>query len=564
VAPHLALARPDGDPAVVAVLRAAARMATGRGEPADAVALLERALAEPPASDERAEVLVDLARAMALAGRADALARMREGLELIDDPERAAALLAELARLLHHAGDFRAAAEVARQAAAGLPPDHPLQDRLLAAYLDAAVLHPDLRHDAEVELGRLMAGARAGRPPSDPRLLAQVAVAMARLGDPPALVRALAVAAFDSDPLVDDATQGISMAYAFAALEWVDELEALDPLLDAAIQAARRRGAMTALSFASYWRALAGLHQGRLADASADAERALTIYHQGWTGSPFCATAVARVRLAVGDLDAAAAAIALGEEASSGRPEDALLLEAKEVALARGEGPTALAAARAAGEVSEGTYGSSSPRIFAWRRLAALGAAQAGAQEEAIRLADEHLALSRLLGAPRQLGQALHAAGVVRGGDAGVALLEEAVTVLERSPARLPLARALVAHGSALRRRGGRTTALPLLERGLDLAVAFGAAPLAEEARAQLAAMGLRRRPAHTLPGGLTPGQRRVARMAADGHSNPQIARRLNLNLKTVETHLTTAYRTLGIAGRAELAERLEQEAPRP
>jgi DNA-binding CsgD family transcriptional regulator len=59
----------------------------------------------------------------------------------------------------------------------------------------------------------------------------------------------------------------------------------------------------------------------------------------------------------------------------------------------------------------------------------------------------------------------------------------------------------------------------------------------------------------------LTPSERRVAALAAQGRSNPQIAQSLFLSLKTVEMHLGRTYRKLGIASRGELAGRLEAPA---
>jgi DNA-binding NarL/FixJ family response regulator len=92
----------------------------------------------------------------------------------------------------------------------------------------------------------------------------------------------------------------------------------------------------------------------------------------------------------------------------------------------------------------------------------------------------------------------------------------EAVDVLAGSPARLEFAQALAALGSALRRSG---------------------------------------RPGEALHGveSLTPSERRVAGMAADGTANKVIAQTLYVMPKTVELHLSSAYRKLGIRSRREL-----------
>jgi DNA-binding NarL/FixJ family response regulator len=62
---------------------------------------------------------------------------------------------------------------------------------------------------------------------------------------------------------------------------------------------------------------------------------------------------------------------------------------------------------------------------------------------------------------------------------------------------------------------------------------------------------------------GLTKQETRVAGMAAQGLTNRQIAEALFLTRRTVELHLSGAYRKLGITGRAELATALRQHRGR-
>jgi DNA-binding CsgD family transcriptional regulator len=79
-----------------------------------------------------------------------------------------------------------------------------------------------------------------------------------------------------------------------------------------------------------------------------------------------------------------------------------------------------------------------------------------------------------------------------------------------------------------------------------------------QQAQQELLASGAR--PHRTRlrgPEALTPSELRVARLAADGRSNPEIARLLFLTRRTVETHLTHAYQKLEIASRDDLASAL-------
>ena len=78
---------------------------------------------------------------------------------------------------------------------------------------------------------------------------------------------------------------------------------------------------------------------------------------------------------------------------------------------------------------------------------------------------------------------------------------------------------------------------------------------LAHRARHELRAAGARpRRTALSGIAALTPAEHRVAALAADGHSNREIAQRLYVTQRTVETHLTHAFQKLDITSRAELA----------
>jgi DNA-binding CsgD family transcriptional regulator len=65
----------------------------------------------------------------------------------------------------------------------------------------------------------------------------------------------------------------------------------------------------------------------------------------------------------------------------------------------------------------------------------------------------------------------------------------------------------------------------------------------------------------HAGPGALTAAELRVARLAAEGAGNREIAQALFLGLRTVETHLTSTYRKLGIGSRAMLADALRDDA---
>ena len=113
----------------------------------------------------------------------------------------------------------------------------------------------------------------------------------------------------------------------------------------------------------------------------------------------------------------------------------------------------------------------------------------------------------------------------------------------------------LVDLGAALRRRGRTEAAREPLREALHLADQGGAVRLAERARAELHAAGARpRRAALTGRGALTPAERRVATLAAEGRTNRQIAQELFVTQRTVETHLTHTFAKLDVTSRDALA----------
>jgi DNA-binding NarL/FixJ family response regulator len=150
--------------------------------------------------------------------------------------------------------------------------------------------------------------------------------------------------------------------------------------------------------------------------------------------------------------------------------------------------------------------------------------------------------------------------GVVDPGPQRLAMIEEAVTVLESSSATLELARATIALGVALRRARRRGESRDHLVHGADLAHRCGADALAARARAELVSVGARpRRAAFSGVGSLTDGERRVALLAAAGMTNREIARELTVSTKTVSGQLTAVYRKLDVHDRAGLTETMRQ-----
>ncbi len=264
-----------------------------------------------------------------------------------------------------------------------------------------------------------------------------------------------------------------------------------------------------------------------------------------------------------GDSEAARAVLDAESDDDADPIGASLRLEARGCpAAALGEPALALAHFTAAGATAD-ALGLVSPGSLPWRSRAAQAALLAGHREQAAGLMADELALARGAGNPRAIGIALRVSGLIAEGDEAIALLFNSVAALEAASGQLELARSLTELGAALRRRGQRSAARPVLRRALDIATSCGGQVLAERTRTELLATGSRPRRAR-LSGieSLTPAERRVAELAGRGRTNTEIANVLFVTAKTVEWHLANAFRKLGIASRRDLAAALPGDGP--
>jgi DNA-binding CsgD family transcriptional regulator len=194
------------------------------------------------------------------------------------------------------------------------------------------------------------------------------------------------------------------------------------------------------------------------------------------------------------------------------------------------------------------------PWPLMWRSYAALASARLGERDRARELVEEELAIGRRFGAPEPVGEALGVRALLAPGEEMVELAREAVDVLAGSELRVAHARGLIDLGAALRRGGHRRDARGPLREGLDLANRCGSVVETNRAIDELRAAGARpRRPAVSGVDSLSAQERRVAAMATEGLNNREIAEALFLTRRTVEMHLTGAYRKLNVSSRAHL-----------
>ena len=550
IAAHLLECGPAEDRWVAQRLGDAARQALDRGAPEIAATFARRALEEPPAEPARAPLLLLLGIAEGRAGQPDAIAHLEQALGAADNDLRVRiGASVRLARAYYYSDQAGRAVEVLEWALAAVGDT----DAGLALRLEAAAALTGMLDErtapAAVRRGEaLRARLRTiADPPVNLLVMLGFHAARANLA---AEARELAERALASEEYPPQLDSSGAIILTLIVLECYDWLERLCRDL---FEIARRSGAMRELAQISIHRAWASYERGALADAEADARWALE--HADGINRWHAIAELVKVLIERDELHAAEDVLE-----RCGDPQGSGSVEAARFLFARGRLRGAQERLRDArtdfldcGRLCTGidlvTF-LGTP----WRGEAALVGSALGETAEARRLAREQLALARAFGRPWTLGIALRACGVVEGGEPGLELLGEAVRTLERSRSPLELARALSDYGAALRRAGRRVEARTQLERALDLAHRCGARRIAARARADLIAVGAKpRRDAITGRDALTAGELRVARLAAEGLTNRDIAQALFITTSTAKAHLNRVYRKLDITRRDQL-----------
>ncbi|TML85403.1 MAG: hypothetical protein E6G09_05800 [Actinobacteria bacterium] len=564
VAQHLLGSEPAGDDWVVERLVEAACAAGKQGAPESEAVFLRRVLAEPPPPDDRSGLLLDLGMAEASVGHPDWPEHLRSAVDTAPNVAAAAEAAMVLAHALSGAQRFAEAVEVLDHAAATLDARH----FELALALEAAAVVAEMSDPAIAPAGALrretLPDRAAGQPAAPPELLAAAAFVSVLRNEPAEVGAALASRALLAGGSARSGSGGrpwFSFTGWFSqstfTLLWAERYAQLRPLLDASIAEARATGDSSRLAMGLAGRGWLALRSGDLGAAEGDTRTALAAtalpappMYRVMNGALLVEALVDQ-----GDLDAAEQVLAPLEcEAEGGSLIAAALRFARgRLRIAQGRIGEALEDFLAVGVLFTRSL-VTCPGGLPWRSEAALAHLALGDRESAGRLAEEELQLARAFGAPRALGVAKRAAGVVAGGERGASLLREAIDAFERGDASLERARALADLGAMLRRRNRRTEARELLREALDAAHRSGAKRLAEQAETELRATGARpRRVVLTGLDSLTASERRIAELASQGLTNREIAQNLFVTARTVEGHLTSIFRKLQLDSRNEL-----------
>ncbi|GDY29815.1 LuxR C-terminal-related transcriptional regulator [Gandjariella thermophila] len=538
IAELLVRAEPSGARWALLALRRAAATARRERDPRRAAGYLSRALAEPLAPAHRVRLSLE-----------------RAGIEAVTTPEASDRRLGELARAATAEPGLRARAVdlglargdagwALRAAAEALPGALGAErDRLIALFWLAEQTRQD---DTE-----LMVPAVPGLPdrPGTPAQAGVRAWQLALRGEHPDAARELARRALvGSDPLV---LPRLAACWTLCLTEdWAEAGDRLDALL----AAVRPEHAPAAAARVLTTRAELNLRRGRLAAVSGDlaaAERALP--RSGW--HPHAVPHLIAVRVAAalesGRFDEARALA--DAPAPSGVAESVLwscvLFTKAWLAALKGRWADAAAWSRECGRRLLRRQWTN-PALLPWRSLTARASGALGDHAEAVRLAREEVALARRWGTPGTLDWAEHCLALLDGD-------RPASRTPRAAPAGLAAAWALTERAAAELAAGHRDAAEPLLTEASAIPARYPSGLLARRVREVAARMT---GPAGGDPPGpawtaLSEPERRVATLAARGHANRDIAERLAVSTRTVQHRLSSAYRKLGIGGRAELGE---------
>lgn len=562
---HLLVAERSADSWVVDRLREAAVAAMTTGAPASATTLLRRALAEPPAEADRPALDLELGRALMRCGDfASADGALEQVLDVDDPPLRATAAL-ELGRSRRLAGQNAKAIAVLDRAIEQLPEGCHDEDMALEAEL-AMASHLGLPAKEWVDRLAKVAERADGPSLADRTVRSLYAYVAASTGtrlaaDVERLSRSTITPIHPTDlpVLLQTTAAGLAMSGSFE--------DALG-VLDRALETTRELGDVVQFGFVSETRSWVAHRAGRVLECEADAAAGLAVALDGALDLTY---AVATLGVALIERGQLAEAEALYDAHGLAETTDVESALAASLFGVRGRLHGALGRAREAVADIErcrdvvSQSGFTSPVFIEWRHDLVLAHLALGEIDEARELAADEVAITREFGAPRELGIALRSSGLAEGNARGLELLEESIDVLADSEAVLDHAKSLVELGAALRRAGRRAQACDQLRLGLDQASRCGSLSVANRARHELTVAGARpRRERLSGPDALTASELRVARLAAEGRTNSEIAQSLFVTRRTVEFHLTNVYRKLTIDSREALSSALTSADERP
>lgn len=564
---HLSAAATGPDDAAAVALDAAAAAAARKGAPLEAAAAWERAAELSVEAEHRSGRLAEAAEAALDGGDLDRVRRLTRAMPPVEQRLTRARMLAVGGHLALLTGQMAVAQGELTEAAHLVAEADPLRavellDQAVSAALEAGL------YDEASRAAEHMADL-AERSDETARFLADLAyggLAWLR-GDAEhgmALIRR-AVSLLEANPMLASRPERqLDLASAWCDAGRPDRAW---PCSNRAVELARSEGAAGRLPRALAWASWLDGEGGRWSRALAYGSQALDLALA--TGQTYLAcyayATLANVEAAQGrDADCLrhadgaqqlAAELGLRKLEVQARRSRALLDLGRgklEEAITRYEGLRRLAADSG---IAHPYYSTIPDLIEAYARIGAIDQARA--------LLPEYLASVPGRANPQSAARAARCRGLAAADDFDTHFLE-ALALHERGDVVFQHARTHLAYGERLRRAQRRRDARVQLRAAAEIFDRLDARPWAERARAELRASG------ETLASGgdggeqLTPQEMQIALLVTEGRTNAEVGRALFLSTRTVEFHLSRAYRKLGVASRTELTRRFASVGTSP
>ncbi len=568
---HLLETHPEDDLMVVAQLRQAADEHLAMGAPAAAHRCLERALREPPAEEDRADVLFELGRSALLTdptvtvNHLRAALTSRPGLRV----QRREEVVLRLGQALGHSNQMVEAARVTAEEVGRTPPG-PARVLLQTAYYMWRGFLRDVP-DGPGHSQRLaeLSAALGDTGASSSAVHVLRAWDLTLRGEDSQQVVELAGHAFEDGSLVRDigwtnTTWGFEIPIVLC-LSYIynDRLDLASELANEGANTYELAGWSGGhLAFVNFVRGLALYRWGRLAEAESFLRSTLRSSLRLGRGLPLewdvvgvlCETLMARGRLQE--------AVDLARQYGFGPPfppvmvlPDAPTLYGR-LLLAQGRRKEAVQQLEQAGAGLE-ARGWRNPVWAPWAGELARAIAP-DSPERAAELVEQGLRDAHRVGSNSAIGVALRTKAALAAPAEALDLLRQSVEALGKSPAAYEYALALVDYGSALRRAGRPRDAVGVLEQGVELATQCGADRLSERGQGELVAAGAsphRMRAVETRA--LNERERQAAELAVEGLTVRKIATRMRVSENEARWLLASAHRKVG-AGPEGLSRALE------
>ncbi len=553
---HRAQAASIPDEDVAAELERSAGRAQARGGLAAVAAFLERAAALTPQPAHRAQRLLAAAGAKRNAGALETALELLAGVEagLLDELGRARVDLLQ-GQIALEQRRSREAGRLFLGAAKRLEPLAPELAR--ETYLEA--LAGAMSSDVEV-VGGAPAVAKAARAAprgtAPPRTIDVLLDAFAiRLTEgyaaaAPTFARSLELLLADlSNEDVARLSVSSSRDSNIVALEMWDD-EALHRLAARQVQVARDAGALVHLQFALSFLARSHMLAGDLAAATLTIDEARLIAEA--TGNPALVNAPMILAAWRGHEAQASELIEATSEEAAARRWTSNNYARSVLYNGLGRHDAARDAAWEAFKPDPIGYGS---LLVPELAEAASRTADRALLESALEWLSQR---TRAISSEWAIGIEARVRALLSEGEVAESLYRESIAHLAGTRVRLELARTHLLYGEWLRRERRRLDARKHLRTALEAFTSMGAAAFAGRAERELRATGehARKRTADTLDQ-LTPQEEQVARLAAQGTTNREIATQLFITQSTVEYHLRKAFRKLDVKSRTQLAHRI-------